>query len=57
MVLTTSLQSSAMIACSHAVTVSSLTVDVSLHALPTQHSAISPLMQVESVGIAQLAAF
>ena len=58
MVFTTSLQSSAMIVCSHSVTAVSLTVDVTSHALPTQQRAMFPLMQSERlVGTAQLPAF
>ena len=57
-VFTTSLQSSAMIICSHAVTVASLTVEGALQALPTQHSAMFSLMQSErSARIAQAPAF
>jgi hypothetical protein len=58
MVLTRSLQSSAMIICSHAVTSSSLTVDGALHASPVQQRGMFPVMHVErSVNTAQLPAF
>jgi hypothetical protein len=57
-VFTTRLQSSAMIISSQAVTDASLTVDVALQALPTQHRDLSLLMHVaRSTGIAQLASF
>jgi hypothetical protein len=58
LVFTTRLQSSAMIISSQAVTDASLTVDVALQALPTQHMDMFPLMHsAKSTAIAQLAAF
>jgi hypothetical protein len=58
LVFTTRLQSSAMIISSQAVTDASLTADVALQALPTQHMGMLPLTHsAMSTAIAQLASF